>query len=105
MPTRVSAQWGIQLLRMHLHNDRSTQFNGENHMRGSGSRAEQWVARALLICVAAWCTGCVAAEPHRAVPVSGSPWRETIAKLAQEHFKNPAWGYSHSVRDYGLARQ
>jgi hypothetical protein len=32
-------------------------------------------------------------------------WRTVISKFAQEHFKNPAWGYSHSVRDYQLARE
>jgi hypothetical protein len=32
-------------------------------------------------------------------------WRTVIAKFAQEHFKNPAWGYSHSQRDYQLARE
>jgi HD superfamily phosphodiesterase len=32
-------------------------------------------------------------------------WRETVRQFAAEHFKNPAWGYSHSVRDYALARE
>ena len=32
-------------------------------------------------------------------------WRDTVRKFAAEHFKNPAWGYSHCVRDYTLARQ
>jgi len=32
-------------------------------------------------------------------------WRTVISKFAQEHFKNPAWGYSHSQRDYQLARE
>jgi len=31
-------------------------------------------------------------------------WHETVRKFAAEHFKNPAWGYSHCVRDYRLAR-
>ncbi len=31
-------------------------------------------------------------------------WRETVRKFSAEHFKNPAWGYTHSVRDYELAR-
>jgi len=34
-----------------------------------------------------------------------APWRETVRELAQEHFKNPAWGYSHCIRDYELANQ
>jgi hypothetical protein len=33
------------------------------------------------------------------------PWRETVRRFAAEHFKHPAWGYSHSVRDYQLARE
>lgn len=32
-------------------------------------------------------------------------WRAVISKFAQEHFNNPAWGYSHSLRDYQLARE
>ena len=31
-------------------------------------------------------------------------WHETVRVFAAEHFKNPAWGYSHCVRDYRLAR-
>jgi HD superfamily phosphodiesterase len=31
-------------------------------------------------------------------------WRTTVRKFAAERFKQPAWGYSHSVRDYALAR-
>src|SRR5271168_3695687 len=32
-------------------------------------------------------------------------WRVAVRKLAAEHFKNPAWGYSHCLRDYALARE
>jgi uncharacterized protein len=32
-------------------------------------------------------------------------WRIVVAQFAQEHFKNPAWGYSHNQRDYQLARE
>jgi len=31
-------------------------------------------------------------------------WREVVRQFAAQHFKNPAWGYSHSVRDYQLAK-
>jgi len=31
-------------------------------------------------------------------------WRDTIRHFAKQHFKNPAWGYSHCERDYALAR-
>jgi len=39
----------------------------------------------------------MAAEP------ATSGWRETVRTFAAEHFHHPAWGYSHSVRDYELA--
>jgi hypothetical protein len=48
----------------------------------------------------------------RSGPASAAPagaqadgWRTVVSKFAQEHFHNPAWGYSHSVRDYMLARE
>jgi len=34
-----------------------------------------------------------------------SDWRTVVAQFAQDHFKNPAWGYSHCQRDYRLARE
>jgi len=43
----------------------------------------------------------MASEPSPDAP----QWRAVISKFAQEHFKNPAWGYSHSLRDYQLARE
>lgn len=35
---------------------------------------------------------------------SDAGWRETVRNFAAQHFKHPAWGYSHSVRDYQLAK-
>ncbi|MES2498835.1 MAG: HD domain-containing protein [Pseudomonadota bacterium] len=32
-------------------------------------------------------------------------WRAKVRELAAGEFRNPAWGYSHSVRDYVLAQQ
>jgi len=32
-------------------------------------------------------------------------WRAAVRSFATEHFKHPAWGYSHSSRDYALARE
>jgi len=32
-------------------------------------------------------------------------WRVKVRELAAKEFRNPAWGYSHSVRDYVLAQQ
>ena len=31
-------------------------------------------------------------------------WHQIVRKFASEHFRHPAWGYSHSVRDYELAK-
>jgi hypothetical protein len=31
-------------------------------------------------------------------------WRTAVRTYAAEHFKHPAWGYSHHIRDYQLAR-
>jgi len=38
--------------------------------------------------------GAKAAEPD---------WRAAVRTYASEHFKHPAWGYTHHVRDYQLA--
>jgi uncharacterized protein len=54
---------------------------------------------AYLILVSILCTSSVAA-----VASSDGSWREVVRQFAAQHFKNPAWGYSHSVRDYELAR-
>jgi HD superfamily phosphodiesterase len=36
----------------------------------------------------------------------GKPdWHETVRLFAAQHFKHPAWGYSHSQRDYALASE
>jgi hypothetical protein len=43
-----------------------------------------------------------AAAPTATLPAPD--WRTTVRELAMSHFKNPAWGYSHCLRDYALAR-
>jgi HD superfamily phosphodiesterase len=46
-----------------------------------------------------------AAPPAPApLPAPAADWRATVRHFAQDHFRNPAWGYSHSLRDYALAR-
>lgn len=45
---------------------------------------------------------CVAAPPAGAR--GAVDWHVSVRQFAQQHFKNPAWGYSHSQRDYALAR-
>jgi len=54
---------------------------------------------ALLLALATLSAACIAAAP-----AGGSGWREAVQAFALQHFKQPAWGYSHSVRDYELAR-
>ena len=46
------------------------------------------------------------ASPSWATAASAAPgWREQVRRFAEEHFHQPAWGYSHAQRDYALARQ
>jgi HD superfamily phosphodiesterase len=52
--------------------------------------------------------GAILLSPHAmaAAPATAtSDWHATVRAFALEHFKNPAWGYSHCVRDYALARE
>jgi HD domain len=44
-----------------------------------------------------------AAPPAAAAPAQD--WRASVRELALSHFKNPAWGYSHCLRDYALAKE
>ena len=41
------------------------------------------------------------AQPSKVSP----DWHTKVRQFASEHFRHPAWGYSHSERDYGLARE
>ena len=56
----------------------------------------------LFVCCCLSVVNGFAAEPKAAPSITD--WRATILQLAKTHFKNPAWGYSHSERDYALAR-
>ena len=57
----------------------------------------------LLIALAAAGVPLAAAAPSDPPPAQN--WRTAVRELASSHFKNPAWGYSHCLRDYALARQ
>ena len=46
--------------------------------------------------------GLIGAAPSN--EVTRPAWRSSVRTFAQAHFKHPAWGYSHSLRDYTLAR-
>jgi HD superfamily phosphodiesterase len=39
-----------------------------------------------------------------ATPATAENWRDKVTAFAAKNFKHPAWGYSHSQRDYTLAR-
>ena len=61
--------------------------------------------RALLLAatlLAGVATSALAAETQS---VADAGWRGKIQQFAQANFRHPAWGYSHSVRDYDLARK
>ncbi len=45
----------------------------------------------------------LAFTPARAADLA--PWRSKVTAFAAENFKHPAWGFSHSQRDYALARK
>jgi HD superfamily phosphodiesterase len=68
-------------------------------------------AAILFICIGAAILGtavsAMAAEPPAgaAAPAAPADWHGTVRDLAAKHFKNPAWGYSHCMRDYALARK
>jgi len=39
-----------------------------------------------------------------ATPASAEGWRDKVTQFAAQNFKHPAWGFSHSQRDYDLAK-
>jgi hypothetical protein len=70
-------------------------------------------AAALLLGIAGAFAARAAAPPTTAPTTTAAPagaaaasdWRAAVRDLAAKHFKNPAWGYSHCMRDYALARE
>ncbi len=59
----------------------------------------------LAIPVALLCLAAPGGRADPADPAAARPWHEAVRKFAEDHFHHPAWGYSHSVRDYQLARE
>ena len=45
-----------------------------------------------------------AGEPPLPGIAKGNDWRLSVRQFAEQHLKHPAWGLSHSERDYELAR-
>jgi uncharacterized protein len=52
------------------------------------------------VAILAVCLVCGAARAADDPPA----WRGKLTAFAAEHFKHPAWGFSHAQRDYNLAR-
>lgn len=47
----------------------------------------------------------VGAQESTPSPIApAGDWRAAVRQFAAEHLKHPAWGYSHCVRDYALAK-
>ena len=62
--------------------------------------------RRYLVLLTAGLAACALAAPVLpAVAAPAQDWRASVRELAASHFKNPAWGYSHCLRDYALARE
>ncbi len=61
------------------------------------------VASVLVLLVGSF--GATAEEAHRTAGAQPDGWRATVRQFALEHFQQPAWGFSHCVRDYELARE
>jgi uncharacterized protein len=62
--------------------------------------ARSWGSGLLVFCLSA--ASCLAAQS--ASIDAAADWHSTVRQFAREHFKNPAWGFSHCERDYALAR-
>lgn len=63
-------------------------------------KRRSWPAMGLLLAL-----GASPAASSMPVPAPNADWHAAVRAFAKEHFKNPAWGYSHSARDYALARE
>ena len=62
--------------------------------------ARSWGSVLLVLCLSA--ASCLAAQSESIR--AAADWHSTVRQFAREHFKNPAWGFSHCERDYALAR-
>jgi hypothetical protein len=59
----------------------------------------------VLMIAALYASAPAAAAASSAGEAATGDWRATVKNFAAEHFKQPAWGYSHCLRDYRLARE
>jgi HD superfamily phosphodiesterase len=59
---------------------------------------------AAALCIVVRATPAAAPVAAPSAPAAAD-WRAAVRDLAVKNFKNPAWGYSHCMRDYALARE
>ena len=60
--------------------------------------------RASLACLAGLALASGLASAQDAPRAQSRDWRGAVRQFASDHFRHPAWGYSHCERDYALAR-
>lgn len=65
---------------------------------------DAWRALALIASLGLTQTALAAESALPAIERSGD-WRAAVYKFAQANLKHPAWGLSHSTRDYELAKE
>ena len=70
-------------------------------MSTSRSQYLGWLAPLLIL---AGLLATTSARETAPSPIAGGDWRAAVRQFAAEHLKHPAWGYSHCVRDYALAK-
>jgi uncharacterized protein len=72
-----------------------------------GEVMNRYLMRALLTALAFTAAGMPvqAADAPKPAIERGSDWRAAVQKFVQTNMKHPAWGYSHSERDYALAKE
>jgi uncharacterized protein len=58
----------------------------------------------LLVLLATLALPVVAADTPIAAIAGEGDWRVAVRRFAEQHLRHPAWGLSHSLRDYELAR-
>jgi len=70
-----------------------------------GLRAELLVLTACVMAFVSHPGAALAQETAPSTAGAANDWRTTVRTFSESHFMHPAWGYSHCVRDYTLARE
>jgi hypothetical protein len=74
-------------------------------MANARGRVTVRIASLSILLGSAALSAAIAAAPAPVAANGAGDWHETVRRFAEQRFKNPAWGYSHSVRDYRLAQR